>query len=196
MSGSPGSRLTDHSLKPPHFQVSADSFSNESSDILAARTADRAIYIGIVESRPILKPHDSADSRICSLNPRGAVIPGANLAVNDTRIIRRFPGDSARKRLRSGSTSRRSDGYLCHSVFHRAAFHVPDHSTDRSGSFHIAFYLTIKNLGILRISCQNSRLTHSFDRLSWFQHQISDLRPIQCTKESNIRRTASCKPEI
>ena len=39
MSGSPGSRLTDHSLKPPHFQVSADSFSNESSDILAARTA-------------------------------------------------------------------------------------------------------------------------------------------------------------
>ena len=196
MSGSPGSRLTDHSLKPPHFQVSADSFSNESSDILAARTADRAIYIGIVESRPILKPHDSADSRIRSLNPRGAVIPGADLAVNDPRIIRRFPGDSARKRLRSGCTSRRSDGYLCHSVFHRAAFHVPDHSTDCSGSFHIAFYLTIKNLGILRISCQNSHLTHSFDRLSWFQRQISDLRPIQRTKESNIRRTASCKPEI
>ena len=77
-----------------------------------------------------------------------------------------------------------------------AAFHVPDHSTDRSGSFHIAFYLTIKNLGILRISCQNSHLTHSFDRLSWFQRQISDLRPIQRTKKSNIRRTASCKPEI
>ena len=196
MSGSPGSRLTDPSLKPPHFQVSADSFSNESSDILASRTADRAIYIGIVESRPILKPHDSADSRIRSLNPRGAVIPGADLAVNDTRIIRRFPGDSARKRLRSGCTSRRSDGYLCHSVFHRAAFHVPDHSTNRSGSFHIAFYLTIKNLGIFRISCQNSHMTHSFDRLSWFQHQISDLRPIQRSKESNIRRTASCKPEI
>ena len=51
-------------------------------------------------------------------------------------------------------------------------------------------------IGILRISCQNSHLTHSFDRLSWFQRQISDLRPIQRTKKSNIRRTASCKPEI